>query len=579
MSSQPSSLIPQVDQDKSVVEEVDRSEDIEDDDPLMMFNGQQALVEILDRARQDEIQQLTQSILSQQPVNDTTARFILSQWNFPSIRDATPSIASHNTGQQQYPPLIQSGVVADHHRPYAAYGHLDRATIVKEFKFNLDLPSTNTQKRMRIHAKSFAITSWTNVSKDIVMDHIKNEFGVQNIQYICISEEISELNHQRHLHIQIILKEKVDRRKSFLDDITDTRCNYQVTRNDLAWNEYIKKDGNYLEFNEIKSTSSRGQKQWPSTSSDSPSVSDTSHQPNRPSARTTTKTTTVRAQDDARRQYEQPTVIQSLELAKINVHQAMDLMRHALPTKFLSHSTWYLSTFNYVHLRAQEDLDRNGQIDNEYAWTLSFPQCTDRLRAVINRWIRHHFSRTKRAKCLIIIEPTGTGKTSFALSLPGRVNYFKERWNLDSWSDYARYSVYDDIPWDDFSKLNYPNKKGLLTQNGKMNATDKYRGAKDINVRQPAIVLLNPEDAGPLSAEPVTVQQQQTAMYWKERACIYIMSDDEYFYKRSTPQHQPRTTNERLSGHSSLGPDDPRLGELDEFEQMIHEHRKKHPQR
>ena len=112
-----------------------------------------------------------------------------------------------------------------------------------------------------------------------------------------------------------------------------------------------------------------------------------------------------------------------------------------------------------------------------------------------------------------------------------------------------------------------------------MNATDKYRGTKEINVRQPAIVLLNPEDAGSLLAEPITLQQQQTSMYWKERAFIYIMNDDEYFYKRSMPQdHQPRTTDEHLSGHSSLGTDDPRLGDLDEFEQMIHQYRNKHPQ-
>ena len=131
MSSQPASPIPPVDQEKSIVEEDSQPENMEDDDSLMIFDGQQALVNILDRARQDEIQQLTQSILSQQPVNDTTARFILSQWNFPSVQDATPSIASHSTEQQQYPPLIQSGVVADHHRPYAAYGHLDRATIAE----------------------------------------------------------------------------------------------------------------------------------------------------------------------------------------------------------------------------------------------------------------------------------------------------------------------------------------------------------------------------------------------------------------------------------------------------------------
>lgn len=93
------------------------------------------------------------------------------------------------------------------------------------------------------------------------------------------------------------------------------------------------------------------------------------------------------------------------------------------------------------------------------------------LGEAVNRWIRHHFCRAKRAKCLIIIGPSGVGKTSFALSLPGRVNYFKGRWNLDKWTDYARYSVYDDIPWDEFHNLNYPNKKGLLTQNGKLNVS------------------------------------------------------------------------------------------------------------
>lgn len=556
-----------------------------DDDATMLFDEQQqqqqeTVDSVLHRARQDEVQRLGELLLTQQPSNDITAQFILSQLNL--------STDSHTTDQQPALPLIQSGAIADHHRPYAAYGHLNRATIAQEFQFNLEPLSTETPKRMRLHAKSFAITAWTDVSKELVLDHIKQEFGVENIQYICISEEISELNHQRHLHIQIILKEKVDRRRPFLDDITATRCNYQVTRNDLAWNEYIKKEGNYLEFNEFKSTRVRGEKQWPSSSSSSsvaPSQSiiiDTPGQPDRqllPVSRqtsTTTTTTTVRAQTEARRQFEQETVVKAMELAETNVHQAMSLIRQALPTKFLAHSTWYLSTFNYVHLRAQEEAERTGQIDKEYVWPLSFPQCTDQLREAINRWIRHHFSRTRRAKCLILIGPTGTGKTSFALSLPGRVNYFKERWNLDHWSDYARYSVYDDIPWDEFSKLNYPNKKGLLTQNGRMNATDKYRGTKEINVRQPAIVLLNPEDAGSLLAEPVTVQEQQTAMYWKERAFIYIMKEDEYFYKRPAPRQQPVTTDERLSGASSINDNDARLGDFDEFEQMIQRYQQKH---
>lgn len=571
--------------DDDVNETIDSSEEI-NIDPIMLFDGQQTLVNILNRSRQEEVQHLSEVVLSQQPQNDRTAQFILSQLNLaPHSHRAVATlsaIAGHTTEQHTYSPIIQSGVVAQHHRPYAAYGHLDRTTIAKECQFNLEQPSTETHKRMRLNSKSFAITSWTEVSKELVINHIKKEFGIENIQYICVSEEISELNHQRHLHIQIILKEKVDRRRPFLDDITGTRCNYQVTRNDLAWNEYIKKEGNYLEFNEFKSIRVRGEKQWPSSSASQSVTTSTSDQPNRQLVPTSTRsssssTTTVRAQVEARRQYEQETVIRALKLAEINVHQAMDLVRNALPIKFLAHSTWYLSTFNYVHLRTQEKADRIGQIEKEYIWPLTFPKCTDRLRDAMNRWIRHHFSRTKRAKCLVLIGPTGTGKTSFALSLPGRVNYFKERWNLDQWSNYARYSVYDDIPWDDFSKLNYPNKKSLLTQNGKMNATDKYRNTKEINVQQPAIVLLNPEDAGTLLTEPVTRKEQQTAMYWKQRAFIYIMEEDEYFYQRSQTHHQAATTDKHLSGSSSMGSNDARLGELDEFDQMIERYRQKQP--
>ena len=109
-----------------------------------------------------------------------------------------------------------------------------------------------------------------------------------------------------------------------------------------------------------------------------------------------------------------------------------------------------------------------------------------------------------------------------------------------------------------------------------MNATDKYRNTKEISVRQPAIVLLNPEDAGSLLAEPVTEQEKQTALYWKERAFIYIMQEGEYFYRRPPPHHQPVTTDERLSGSSLMGTNEPRLGDFDEFDQMTERYRQQH---
>ncbi|CAF1320303.1 unnamed protein product [Adineta steineri] len=269
-----------------------------------------------------------------------------------------------------------------------------------------------------------------------------------------------------------------------------------------------------------------------------------------------TRAVTIRAQTEQRQQQNKEIARQAFILAETNVYQAMDYIMQVMPEKFLPHSSWYLSTFNYIHGRRQQHLHETGPIIKENIWPDSFPQCTPQLKEVVNRWIRHHFSRTKQAKCLILIGPTDTGKTTFALSLPGHVNHFKGKWNLKSWHDYARYSVYDGIRWDDFSKLNYPNKEDLLTQNGKINAGAKYRRPIEINVRQPAIVLLNPEDAGSLTREPRTIKEQQLAQYWKERATVYIMGPNEYFYQNQS------------SSNSSIESNEPRLGDPDEFETM-----------
>ena len=93
------------------------------------------------------------------------------------------------------------------------------------------------------------------------------------------------------------------------------------------------------------------------------------------------------------------------------------------------------------------------------------------LGKAVNRWIRHHFSYPKHAKSMVLIGPSNTGKTSFALSLPGRVNYFNKQWNSEMWSNYARYSVYDNIPWGQFEKLNFPDKRRLLCQGGRINVS------------------------------------------------------------------------------------------------------------
>jgi hypothetical protein len=178
------------------------------------------------------------------------------------------------------------------------------------------------------------------------MNEIKDEFGIENIQYICIGEEISELNHQRHVHIQIIFKGKVDRRKPFLDEITETHCNYQVTHNDRAWNEYIRKDGNCIDFGTYQSISTRGEKQWPSSvSSSAASVSSSDHHHHQQTTRAITTTTTrmsTRAQTEERRQHMRDIAKHALDLAETSINDAMDLIRHSMPDKFIGQSTWYV---------------------------------------------------------------------------------------------------------------------------------------------------------------------------------------------------------------------------------------------
>ena len=58
-----------------------------------------------------------------------------------------------------------------------------------------------------------------------------------------------------------------------------------------------------------------------------------------------------------------------------------------------------------------------------------------------------------------------SGKTAFALSLPGPVNHLSGHWSMKDWKDDARYMVIDDVPWNKFKHYNYPQKKTLLTCN------------------------------------------------------------------------------------------------------------------
>ena len=131
--------------------------------------------------------------------------------------------------------------------------------------------------------------------------------------------------------------------------------------NDRAWNEYIKKGLNFIEFGTFKSTTVRAQREWPSqmfssspcssprTFSSSVSSLQTIHVPttttiiNRscPPVTTTTVSTLTRIPSKERRnEREKDIAEQALKLANTSVHDAMDLVRSSMPDKFLAHSSW-----------------------------------------------------------------------------------------------------------------------------------------------------------------------------------------------------------------------------------------------
>ena len=94
-----------------------------------------------------------------------------------------------------------------------------------------------------------------------------------------MARELNQPQTKSHLHAQIILRRNVNKHGWFLDKYTGTlsmksrtrrthwcllftvgvHCNYQVTKNDVAWNEYIKK-GMYNEV--MKNYSVSNSSRW-----------------------------------------------------------------------------------------------------------------------------------------------------------------------------------------------------------------------------------------------------------------------------------------------------------------------------
>ena len=54
------------------------------------------------------------------------------------------------------------------------------------------------------------------------MNEIKRTFTIEKLQYVCVAQEFNNdtINQAFHLHVQIVLKEVVNKKTWFLDSVT-----------------------------------------------------------------------------------------------------------------------------------------------------------------------------------------------------------------------------------------------------------------------------------------------------------------------------------------------------------------------
>ncbi|CAF2806097.1 unnamed protein product [Rotaria sp. Silwood2] len=165
-----------------------------------------------------------------------------------------------------YPPTNMVGSISEHDRPYSKYGHLDANILHYRFCFDICGERTLSKRladKCRIARKMFAIICHTNISKEEIIMELFRQYPLALIQYICISSNDRQhrprktANMRSTYYIQIIFKRTLNKKIWFLDAVTGDECNYDVTSNDMAWNEFIKKNRNFIEIGEFLSSKIR----------------------------------------------------------------------------------------------------------------------------------------------------------------------------------------------------------------------------------------------------------------------------------------------------------------------------------
>lgn len=104
------------------------------------------------------------------------------------------------------------------------------------------------------------------------------------------------------------------------------------------------------------------------------------------------------------------------------------------------------------------------------------------------------FAQGQRRLSLILISPSRFGKTEWARSL-GPHLYFNGMFDLSRFHSDVSYAVFDDFPWDSFSKFH----KCWLGAQREFTLTDKYRRKQTVLWGKPSIFLCNDDNVPPSS--------------------------------------------------------------------------------
>lgn len=104
------------------------------------------------------------------------------------------------------------------------------------------------RRKFRLNAKNLFLT-WpkNNVDSGTILNRIMEKFGVDNVSYVCVSEE-EHADGSPHLHAVVCLKKPCDiRNVATLDEVGGKHGNYQSARNVKDVYEYVRKGGNFKE--------------------------------------------------------------------------------------------------------------------------------------------------------------------------------------------------------------------------------------------------------------------------------------------------------------------------------------------